>query len=152
MAGLIGLVLAGDVSPPGPGRLSDDLRIPDRKRKGATPAWLILHRTTGWPGSWQVDLRLSFSARWRGPGAAAAGVAWVGPGGLMWSPTPSWRELGARAFELRFDLIDRIEVTPLTARSGGLVVHLGDGVQVWLWLRKGDPVGLVNELRARSQA
>ncbi len=65
----------------------------------------------------------------------AAGIVWLGHGALVWTPKPTWAQLGARSFELRLDRTERIEWTQLSRRSAGVTVWQSDGSEVWLWLR-----------------
>jgi hypothetical protein len=146
--GLISMLIGGGIVP----RLDDlldDSTAGDPPRRGDLyPAWLVLHRTTGWPRDWQVDLAGSFAAAWRGPGAMAAGVAWLADGSLVWTPKRSWAQLGARGFGLHLDRTQRIECTQVSHRAAGLVLWQSDGSEVWLWMRNRDCRRVFDMLKA----
>lgn len=55
-------------------------------------------------------------------------------------------QLGARAFELPLDRIERAEFTRVSRRSAGLVLRLSDRSEVWLWLRTKDSHQLITRI------
>ncbi|MGH2595426.1 MAG: hypothetical protein ACRDH7_05635 [Actinomycetota bacterium] len=111
------------------------------------PAGLALHTLTGWPKDLQPDLEQSFLARWRGWGALAQGITWVGDGpSLIWAPSRAWQDAGARGFAFAVDLID-VDVTTVSRRSTGLVAWERSGARAWLLLSRGDADALTDVLR-----
>jgi hypothetical protein len=151
LVGVVGGLFWGGA--PSPGGLPDDAGLVRAgRRRDVWPARILLHRTTGWPRDWQVDLSRSFAVRWRGPGAFIAGALWVSDGSIRWAPNDTWTEFGARGFELRSDSVLGFEVTRFSRRSVGLVIRGRDGVQVWLWLRGRDPTDLIDELQKLPQS
>jgi hypothetical protein len=145
LGGVIGGLLWGGA--PSPGGLPEDAGLArSGPRRDVWPAQILLHRTTCWPRDWQVDLSRSFAVRWRGSGAFIAGVLWVSDDSVRWAPNETWKDFGARGFELRSDSILGFEVTRFWHRAVGLVIRGRDGLEVWLWLRGRDPADLIDAL------
>jgi len=147
MVGFVVMLLGGCITPGVADRLDDPTIGAGKRRSDVYPAWLVLRRTTGWPRGYQVEYEGSFAAAWRGPGAMASGMAWVGNGALNWNPGRPWSRLGARGFMLRLEDTERIECTRLSDRSVGLILRQFDGADVWLWLRGKDCFHLPELLR-----
>jgi len=142
-------LLTGEIRFPDPSAPEDEEGVPPRVRPpNSWPAGLALQMTTGWPRDRQVDFAARFAATWRGPGALAGGLAWIGGRGLIWAPR--WKAAGARRFELAFDRMDRVEVTRLSTRVLGLVLRMNDGADVWLWVRSEEPLRLVEAIEAHA--
>jgi hypothetical protein len=135
LVGIVVMLLGGGTLPSLDDLLDDTTSGVRPRRVDVYPAWLVLGRTIGWPHDWQVDLAKSFAVAWRGPGALVSGFAWLRDGSLVWTPKRSWAQLGAHAFELPLDRIERVEFTRVSRRSAGLVLRQSDRSEVWLWLR-----------------
>jgi hypothetical protein len=146
LVGIVVMLLGGGTLPRLDDLLDDTTSGVRSRRVDVYPAWLVLRRTTGWPHDWQVDLAKSFAVAWRGPGALVAGFAWLRDGSLVWTPKRSWAQLGARAFQLPLDRIERVEFTRVSRRSAGLVLRLPDSSEVWLWLRTKDSLQLITRI------
>ena len=112
------------------------------------PASLALHTLAGWPSDLQPDLQRSFLARWRGRGALAKGITWVGEGpSMIWAPSRAWKDAGARGFAFGLDRVERIDVTTVSRRSTGLATQERDGARAWLLLDRRDGDALMDAMR-----
>ena len=153
LVGVVLMLVGGGIVPSLDDRV-DDAAVGVRKRRsGAHPAWLVLHRTTGWPRDWQVDFEKSFAAKWRGTSAMASGRSWAGNGALTWTPNRTWTRLGARGFMLQLESTMVVERTQLSHRSVGLIIRQSDGAEVWLWFRGQNSLRVSEALRTfASQA
>lgn len=131
IVGFVALVLAGEI--PWRDRWGSSESV--RDVSGAWAARLALGPTTGRPKEVQVDVSKTLSVRWRGRGAMVDGYAWISDGRLLWAPNRTWRERGAREFEMPLNQAVNVKVSPLTGASSGLVVQT-NGSEAWLWIRE----------------
>jgi hypothetical protein len=116
------------------------------QRLGTSRCGLAVGVSSGWIRDIQVDFTNRLTSRWQGPGAINPGVAWIGDQGLHW--VPGGRLWGGRAFELRAEDIERIQVSSLGVRSTGLVVTTREHGEAWLVFHRSDVARLLVRLRA----
>jgi len=140
----VAALLGGEISTP---TVKDDIR-PSR-RLGTCRCDLAVKPSSGWIRDIQVDFTTRLVERWRGPGAIARGVVWVGDRGLNWAPRA--RLSGARAFELRSGDIKRIQASSVGVRSRGLVVTTSEQGEAWLLLRRSDAATVLASMSGRDR-
>ena len=129
----VAALLAGDVLPT-PGLLAS--RNPPVSSSDPNivvgSSSLVLSKTTGWPDQRQQDARSSFPARWRGAGTWVSGELRVDDRGLLWSPSPPWRGVGAKEFLLAWSEVTGVEI--LDGRPEACVIRVQTGGEVWFAL------------------
>jgi hypothetical protein len=140
----VAALLGGEISGP---IVKDDIRPSRRLRTCRCD--LAVKASSGWIRDIQVDFTTRLVERWRGPGAIAPGVVWVGDRGLNWAPRA--RLSGARAFELRSGDIKRIQTSSVGVRSSGLVVTTIEHGEAWLLLGRSDAVTFLASLSGRDR-
>jgi hypothetical protein len=74
----VAALLGGEISGPTVNDAEDDVRR--RRRLGTDRCGLAVKASSGWIRDIQVDFTTRLVERWRGPGAIAQGVVWVGDG------------------------------------------------------------------------
>jgi hypothetical protein len=119
------------------------------QRLGTFRCALAVGVSSGWVRGIQVDITNRLVSRWQGLGAIIPGIAWIGDHGLHW--VPGGRLWGGRAFELRGDDIERIQVSSLGVRSTGLVVTTSQHGEAWMLLHKRDVATLLMGVREHDQ-
>jgi hypothetical protein len=119
------------------------------QRLGTFRCGLAVGVSSGWIRDIQVDITNRLASRWQGLGAIIPGIAWIGDQGLHW--VPGGRLWGGRAFELRGDDIERIQVSSLGVRSTGLVVTTSQYGEAWMLLNKRDVATLLVGIREHDQ-
>jgi hypothetical protein len=72
----------------------------------------------------------------------------VSDGCVRWAPNERWTKLGARGFELRLDSIRELDVTQFSRRSAGVIVRARNDVEVWFWVRRRNPAGLIAAIQS----
>jgi hypothetical protein len=140
------LLLGGEIPTPDPSDPGDHVR--PSKRLGTWRCGLAVRASSGWIRDIQVDVTSRLASRWQGLGAIVPGVVWIGDRGLNW--VPGERLSGARAFELRADEIERIQVSSVGVRSTGRVVTTSEHGEAWLLLHDSDVATLLMRLKGRD--
>ena len=140
----VAALLGGEISTP---TVKDDIR-PSR-RLGTCRCDLAVKPSSGWIRDIQVDFTTRLVERWRGPGAIAPGVVWVGDRGLNWAPRA--RLSGARAFELGSGDIERIQASSVGVRLSGLVITTSEYGEAWLLLPQGDATTFLTNLSGHTR-
>ena len=75
------------------------------------------------------------------------GAVWLADSSIAWSPSPAWREAGAREVVMELSGISDIRIAELSKHHRGVVVSLADGAEVWLLVGEPDPSRVVDLLR-----
>ena len=140
----VAVLLGESIPTPNANDPGDGVRA--NQRLGTCRCGLAVGVSSGWIRDIQVDITNRLASRWQGPGAIIPGVAWIGDRGLHW--VPGGRLWGGRAFELRGEDIERIQVSSLGVRSTGLVVTTSEHGEAWLVFHRSDVARLLVRLRA----
>jgi hypothetical protein len=108
------------------------------------PASLVIAKLKGWPAQWEQDVASQWEVRFRGAGAAVAGLLAVTADELYWSPNRTWWRLGAREWLVKRSDVHHLEVLPV-GEGSGITLSLKDGSQIWLWVAARRSFPLVTE-------